>query len=163
LEIWDAYTKDGRLAGCDLVRGEPIPEGLFHVVSEVFVRHTDGSYLVMQRDWKKVGYPGLFESGASGSILKGETPYEGAIRELREETGIQTDDLTYVFSCSDLSHTFYYSYFCVVNCEKSSICLQAGETISYRWLYRDEYLELMKTSTYVPTQRVRWEPYLTKI
>ena len=27
MEIWDAYLKDGTLASCDLVRGEPIPKG----------------------------------------------------------------------------------------------------------------------------------------
>ena len=25
MEIWDAYLFNGTLAGCDLVRGEPIP------------------------------------------------------------------------------------------------------------------------------------------
>ena len=53
MEIWDAYRADGSLAGCDLVRGEPIPPGLFHLVSEVLARHTDGGYLLMQRDWRK--------------------------------------------------------------------------------------------------------------
>ena len=28
MEIWDGYTADGTLAGRDLVRGEPIPEGI---------------------------------------------------------------------------------------------------------------------------------------
>ncbi len=92
MEIWDAYKKDGSLAGCDLYRGKSIPEGLFHIVSEVLVRHIDGTYLLMQRDWNKKGYPGLFDASARGSILKGETPYQGAVRELKEETGISTVD-----------------------------------------------------------------------
>ena len=48
--------------------------------------------LVTQRDYNKPNYPGLFESGAAGSILKGETFLVGAIRELREETGIDKID-----------------------------------------------------------------------
>ena len=47
MEIWDAYLPDGSLAGCDLVRGEPIPGWLRHLVSEILVRHTDGDYLLM--------------------------------------------------------------------------------------------------------------------
>ncbi len=27
MELWDAYYADGSLAGRDLIRGEPIPEG----------------------------------------------------------------------------------------------------------------------------------------
>ena len=45
MEIWDAYYEDGSLAGCDLIRGEKIPDGLYHLVSEVIVRHNDGDFL----------------------------------------------------------------------------------------------------------------------
>ena len=88
MELWDLYRKDGTPAGCELVRGQPMPKGLFHIVSGVVVRHVDGSYLLMQRDLHKDGWPGLWEMGASGSILKGETPLQGAIRELKEECGL---------------------------------------------------------------------------
>lgn len=56
MEIWDAYKEDLILAGCDLIRGEAIPKGLFHLVSEIIVKHKDGMYLLMQRDWKKPNF-----------------------------------------------------------------------------------------------------------
>ena len=31
-ELWDAYDRAGDLLGFDLVRGEPIPAGAFHLV-----------------------------------------------------------------------------------------------------------------------------------
>jgi hypothetical protein len=37
MKIWDAYKEDETLAGCDLIRGEAIPKGLFHLVSEIIV------------------------------------------------------------------------------------------------------------------------------
>ena len=85
MEIWDAYREDGTMAGCDLVRGRKIPKGLYHLVCEVLVKHKDGTYLLMQRDWKKKNYPGLYEATSSGCALKGESSYEAAIRELKEE------------------------------------------------------------------------------
>ena len=42
-ELWDAYTREGEKTGEILVRDEPIPAGRYHLVSEVLVRHTDGS------------------------------------------------------------------------------------------------------------------------
>ena len=42
MEIWDGYLMDGSLANQDLVRGEPIPKDLYHLVSEILVRHVDG-------------------------------------------------------------------------------------------------------------------------
>lgn len=163
MELWDGYKKNGQPSGCDLVRGELIPDGLFHIVSEVLVRHTDGSYLLMQRDRGKLGYPGFFEAGASGSILKGESPFEGAVRELAEETGIKTDDLTFIFTYSDMIHTFYFGYLCVTDCDKTSIVLQNGETISYRWLSQDDFFNFVETPEYVPAKRERWRPYLKKL
>ena len=59
MEIWDGYLENGDLAGVDLIRGEEIPEGLFHMVCEVLVRHTDGTYLLMQRDLEKETHPGF--------------------------------------------------------------------------------------------------------
>ena len=47
-----------------MFRGNPIPDGLFHIVSEVLVKHKDGSILVMQRDWHKEEHAGLFEASA---------------------------------------------------------------------------------------------------
>ena len=30
MEIWDARDRDGKLLGVDLVRGEPVPAGMYH-------------------------------------------------------------------------------------------------------------------------------------
>ncbi|RFT23130.1 NUDIX hydrolase, partial [Bifidobacteriaceae bacterium GH022] len=50
-EIWDAYDKEfNKLKNITLVRGEPIPDGMYHLVGEVIVKHIDGTYLIMQRD-----------------------------------------------------------------------------------------------------------------
>ena len=43
----------------------------------------------MQRDWSKPNNPGLWEAGASGSVIKGEKFLDAAKRELFEETGIK--------------------------------------------------------------------------
>ena len=45
MELWDGYQRDGTLARVDLVRGEIVPEGLYHLVCEIIVEHQDGSIL----------------------------------------------------------------------------------------------------------------------
>ena len=95
MELWDAYTADfKKIDGMTLVRGEEesIPEGVYHLVCHVLVQHTDGTYLLMQRDARKA-YPLMWEATAGGSALRGETAIESAFRELREETGIETDKI----------------------------------------------------------------------
>lgn len=92
MEKWDACNESmNRIEGMSIVRGEPIPNGYFHLVCEILVRHTDGSYLLMQRDTRKP-FGGLWEASAGGSALQGESPKECAIRELEEETGIRLQE-----------------------------------------------------------------------
>lgn len=96
METWDAYDKDfNKVHNATLIRGEAIPEGLFHLVCDIIVKHTDGSYLLMQRDRCKQ-FGGMWEATAGGSALQNESPLDCAIRELQEETGIRTDNLVEV-------------------------------------------------------------------
>ena len=60
MELWDAYSKNGELTGDTLVRGEEIPQGLYHLVCEVLVRHIDGSFLCMKRSVQKPNYGNSF-------------------------------------------------------------------------------------------------------
>ena len=159
-ELWDAYLADGRPAGRTLARGEPIPAGLYHIVADVLVKHRDGEYLAMRRDFCKETYPGLFEAGASGSVLAGESPFAGALRELREETGITASGLTFLFAQSNLKDTLYFCYLCRTDCAKESVTLQEGETIAYRWLAEADFFALMRSEAFAPSQRERWAPYL---
>lgn len=70
MEIWDAYTKDfERIKDMTLIRGERIPEGVYHLVCEVLVKHMDGDYLLMQRSSEK-HFGGMWEATAGGSALQ---------------------------------------------------------------------------------------------
>lgn len=143
MEYWDAYDQNfEKIDGVTLIRGGSIPDGVFHLVSDVIVRHTDGSYLLMQRDSRK-HFGGMWEATAGGSALKGEAPLACAVRELREETGIESEELTEVGRV--VSHdTIYVEFLCVTDCDKSSIVLQAGETSAYKWVTKDELTSMKK-------------------
>ena len=133
MELWDAYDSRGvKIEGRTLIRGEPISEGMYHLVCDVLVKHADGSYLIMQRERRK-SYGGMWEATAGGSALQGESSLTCAKRELLEETGIKADELTEV---GRVVHdgTIYVEFCCVTDCPKDSIVLQEGETIAYRWV-----------------------------
>jgi 8-oxo-dGTP pyrophosphatase MutT (NUDIX family) len=162
VEIWDAYLEDGTLAGCDLIRGEAISPGLFHLVSEIIVRHKDGTYLLMQRDYNKPNYPGLYEASAGGSALKGEDAYSAAIRELKEETGIEAKELVQIYHCN-MEDAIYIGFLCETDCDKHAITLQKDETISYIWLEKDKFLRFVESDQYIEVHRKRLEGFCHKI
>lgn len=139
MEKWDAYdSKLNKIEGVTLIRGEQIPEGSFHLCSEIIVRHTDGSYLIMQRD-KRRHLGGMWEATAGGSALQGEDPLTCAMRELQEETGIVSDELIEIGRVLHHGHkTYYVDYLCITDVDKDSIVLQEGETIAFKWIDPDE-------------------------
>lgn len=87
-EIWDAYDRQfNKIENIKLIRGEVIPNGMYHLVCEIILKHTDGKFLLMRRALEK-NHGGMWELTAGGSVLADETPIECAMRELYEETGI---------------------------------------------------------------------------
>ncbi len=162
IEIWDGYLTDGSTANVDLLRGAPIPNGLYHLVCEILVRHTDGDYLVMQRDFSKPNFGGFFEATAGGSALKGEDKITCAKRELFEETGISAISLEEIGRCLS-QDTIYFQFLCVTDCEKEAISLQKGETISYKWLSEKEFLAFVNSDAMIPVQRTRYSEYFKKL
>lgn len=134
-ELWDAYDKTwNKIEGLTLVRDEAISDGVYHLVCDVAVKHRDGSYLLMQRDHRKP-YGGMWELSAGGSALKGETAFDCAVRELREETGLSAVTLEEIGRvASDAMHCLYVEYLCITDCGKDAVVLQEGETINHRWV-----------------------------
>ena len=162
MEIWDGYLADGTLAHCDLIRGEPIPQGLYHLVSEILVRHMDGDYLLMQRDIRKTNYGGYYEATAGGSALKGEDALTCAKRELFEETGISSDVLVEIGTYTT-HNTIYALYLCVADCCKTSVALQEGETISYKWVSERDFIAFINSPQMIDAQRKRYHDYFAKM
>ena len=153
MEKWDAYDVHlNKIDGLTLIRGEKIPDGVFHLCSEIIVKHADGTYLLMQRD-KRKRLGGKWEATAGGSALQGEDPLTCAIRELREETGIVADELIEIGRILHYRHrTHYVGYLCNTDVDKESIFLQEGETSAYKWVTCDELRSMSRDE--IATQRI---------
>jgi len=143
MELWDAYDRYGNKTGGTLVRGEVVPEGQYHLVCGILVRHADGDYLLMRRDLSKTAWAGYFEASLGGAVQKGETLLEGAFRELQEESGIIADKLIPYYAARD-QNTLYGAFICETNWPKDRITLQPRETMEYRWVSRGEIIRMMQ-------------------
>lgn len=161
MEKWNAYTKDEVLTDKILIRGQKVPEGLYHLVCEVLVRHIDGSYLCMRRALNKEIYGGWLEATAGGSALLGENPLQCIKRELEEETGLICDEFKEInYHIYDDYSTIFHSYICVVNCDKESIRLQEGETTEFMWLDEREFKKFVNSDKFMARQRQRYYNFL---
>lgn len=89
-ELWDLYTKHREKTGKEHIRGEKIPPGYYHLVVHIWIRNSQGKYLISQRSADRPTFPLMWEC-VGGSVLKGENSIDGAVREVKEEVGITLD------------------------------------------------------------------------
>ena len=146
MEYWDAYDRAGRKTGQTLLRGAPLPRDVYHLVSCVVVRHADGDFLILRRSAQKQTCPNILEIGVGGCALRGEDARTCAVRELYEETGIVSVELTqtgrYV---DDRSQTIYEGFFCLTDIPKDRIRLAPEENSAYYWYTTQQFLDFFRS------------------
>ncbi|MCR4625992.1 MAG: NUDIX domain-containing protein [Lachnospiraceae bacterium] len=167
MELWDLYDREGNKTGEIWERSfgsfHTIPEGRYHLVCDILVQHTDGTFLLTKRHSGKDVYPGYWEASAGGSAIAGENPEEAAKRELFEETGIKADKLEFIgINFRDKSHGVYYSYLVVTDCPKDSIVLQEGETTEYKWVDKKGLIEYVDSDLAIKTHNDRYKELFDK-
>ncbi|MBO4637095.1 MAG: NUDIX hydrolase [Clostridiales bacterium] len=168
MEIWDLYDREGNKTGEVWERQHgnylAIPDGLYHIVSDILVKHVDGTYLLTKRHPEKDVYPGYWEASAGGSAQQGEDPKQCAIRELFEETGLVPDSIKQINkTIRDKSHSIIFSYLAVVSGDKDAVVLQDGETTEYRWVDVKGLLEYTRSDLAITTHVERYRSYLDSI
>ena len=165
-EIWDLYDLEGRKTGetWERSRAAEIPEGRVHIVCDILIRHRDGQFLLTRRAPDKEPYPGCLEASAGGSALAGETPEEGARREMKEETGLEAETLEQIsVTHRPGSKAVVYAYLAVVDCAKDAVVLQEGETVDYMWVDYPTLMKLITEDEVLQVQYPRYKPYLDQL
>ncbi len=87
MELWDLYNANGELVGTDHIRGEKLPGNCYHLVVHIWIKNSDGKFLISRRSATRPTSPLKWET-VGGSVLKDETSLQGALREVKEEIGV---------------------------------------------------------------------------
>ena len=70
MELWDLYNREGNKTGETWERrygkNNQIPDGRYHLVGDVLVKHKDGTFLLTKRHPDKDVYPGYWDASAGG-------------------------------------------------------------------------------------------------
>jgi ADP-ribose pyrophosphatase YjhB (NUDIX family) len=163
MEIWDLYDEKGNKTGetWERSRAKEIPEGRYHIVCDILIHHRDGDFLLTLRDSRKEMYPGCWEASAGGSALAGETPEEGARREMQEETGLKAEKLELIsITRKPDSRSVVYAFIAMVDATKDSVMLQEGETVDYQWMKLSALRKMIRDEPVLAIQYPRYKPYL---
>ena len=87
-EIFDVVNERDEVVGRQ-TRGEVHRLGLMHRAVQVLVFNSRGQVFLQKRSMTKDRQPGLWDSSASGHLDRGESYDACAVRELREEIGLE--------------------------------------------------------------------------
>lgn len=158
LEWSDLYRSDGTALGKTKLRQSDEIPGALHLVSEIVTVDKHNNILVTKRAAEKDTFPGFWEI-TGGSCLSGETETSGAVREIREETGISVSESNLVHVQSAVTeHALCNLYINKIPLGKDDIkiTLQKGETEEYKWLSKKEFETLFNSENFCPAIQKRY-------
>ena len=102
-EYIDIVTKEGLFTGKSVLKSKIHLKGYYHITAHVWLYTKQGEILLAQRAASKSICPLLWDVSVAGHIDAGETIEQAAIREIKEEIGLQlTESSLYkigVFEC----------------------------------------------------------------
>lgn len=90
MEIWDILDEKGSITGKTIIRGEELKEGEYHLVVHIWIQNDKGEYLIQKRADHLKLLPGKWAI-TGGSAVQGEDSITAAIREVKEELGLDVD------------------------------------------------------------------------
>lgn len=132
------YDATGAVVG-RVRRADMREQGLWHAATLVLVRSGDDSRVyVHRRSPDKDVFPGLYDCWAGGVVAAGETPAEGAERELAEELGVRGVPLRPLFTFTFEQPPLRCHYFAYEARWDGPVVHQPEEIVSGRWMSLDE-------------------------
>jgi isopentenyldiphosphate isomerase len=114
-EIFDVVNERDEVLG-QRPRSEVHRLGLMHRAVHVLVFNAAGELFLQKRSMKKDRQPGLWDSSASGHVEAGEDYDACAVRELREEIGLDVpaapNRLFKLAACAETDQEHVWAYRC---------------------------------------------------
>ena len=152
MEMWDLYDIDRTVIG-EHIRGNELPANSYHLVVHVWIKNNQGEYLISQRAKNRPTFPLMWEC-VGGSVLKGETSLQGALRETAEEVGIELlpQNGKLLFSnirkqFNDIVDVWLFTYDGIVSL-KNATTDEVEQTV---WLDRNDIMRLKQGNKLVDT------------
>ena len=152
MEMWDLYDIDRTVIG-EHIRGNELPANSYHLVVHVWIKNNQGKYLISQRAKNRPTFPLMWEC-VGGSVLKGETSLQGALRETAEEVGIELlpQNGKLLFSnirkqFNDIVDVWLFTYDGIVSL-KNATTDEVEQTV---WLDRNDIMRLKHGNKLVDT------------
>ena len=99
-ELIDVLDENGNKTGRIETRKIVHQEGLYHRIVVIAIIDKNGNVLMQQRSIKKKTNPEKWDISVAGHVSSGQTSIQAAIREIKEEVGIDINEKELKFICT---------------------------------------------------------------
>ena len=147
MEYIDIFDENNEPTGKVKEKNQAHEDGNFHRTAHVWIINDKNELLLQKRSASKKSDPNCWDISGAGHIRAGESVIDGAIRELKEELGVEAKekDLQYITTIKstknpkNMEHAYVYLLRCNKNIE--DYIFEDEEVLEVKYVY---YKELEK-------------------
>lgn len=154
-EYIDILDENGEKTGRSDTYENVHKNGMPHRSAHVWLINSKKEILIQKRQNNKIAYPNYWDISAAGHVSSGETGLEGAMKETREELGIEfkPDEFKFLSTIRVPFHKIREDFIenefndvYVINTDTSveSFILQKEEVEEVKWIDKEEFKKWIK-------------------
>lgn len=148
MEIWDIIDEHGNATGRTIVRGETLKDGDYHLAVHIWIINDKNEFLIQKRAEHLELFPGIW-AVTGGSAIEGEDSQTAAIREAKEELGIDinSNNMKKMTRIKKKDH-FADVWLVNQNFLLEDIKIQEEEVSDVRWITMDDLKTLIENGKF---------------
>lgn len=150
IEFWDVLDENGEKTGKTVLRSRKntMGENEFMLAVHVFIHNSDNQWLIQKRSELKRGMPNIWEI-TGGAVVTGEDSLTAALREVKEEIGIDLDpDKMKVAERVRGKRYLIDLWVAEADFDLADCVMQPGEVDDLKWVSGAEILALVNQASY---------------
>ena len=122
MEYIDIFDENNNIIGQVKEKAQGHEDGNFHRTAHIWIMNDKKELLIQKRSATKKSHPNCWDISGAGHIRAGESVIDGAIRELKEELGVEVKekDLQYISTIKSTKNpkNMEFQYVYLLNCNK---------------------------------------------
>ena len=159
MEIVDKLNNKRQFLNKTTERKEKIL-GEYRQSAHTWIMNSEGKFLMQKRSPNKNTFPNMW-SITGGGVDSGETPLQGALRECKEELGIDISESNIELILSfKRKYDFVDVWLVKQDIDISDIVLQEDEVSDVKWASIDEIRELMKAEKLAKSIEIYFDMFI---
>ena len=154
-EFFDVLDEQGNTTGKIKARSQVHKDGDWHKAVHIWIVNDKDDVLLQKRSPNKDSYPNMWDISSAGHLTAGDDSLSGAIREIKEELGVDilpsqlaligTRKSSSKPSASFINNEFNDVYLLRLSLDLSKIQLQEEEVSEVKYIPIDDFRHMIKT------------------